>query len=104
MLRLVALPFSAPHALKERKILFIRLRIKSELSVWSYLICVNGPRWLNTEFVGLDANFKLKQFKVSSIARDPSLNDGRAYMVEDEKYSKFLSEFQNAESEPKVFY
>ena len=67
------------------------------------LTCIlTAPRWLNTEFVGIDANFRLKRFNVSSILRDPPLNNGWAYTVEQGAYSKFLLEFKNAESEPKV--
>ncbi|OBZ76107.1 hypothetical protein A0H81_03923 [Grifola frondosa] len=50
-------------------------------------------KWLYTLFVGLDANFRLKRKKVSSKQKDPGLNHGYAYFVEDNKYQKFIEDF-----------
>ncbi|KAH9911489.1 uncharacterized protein B0H18DRAFT_1168583 [Fomitopsis serialis] len=52
-----------------------------------------GEKWLYRLFVGLDANFRLKRKKVSSVAVDPGLNQGFAYFVEDHTYKAFLNTF-----------
>lgn len=49
--------------------------------------------WLYTLFVGIDANFRLKRLNVSSEARDPGLNHGYAYIVENNAFVKHLSEY-----------
>ncbi|KAF8808428.1 hypothetical protein BYT27DRAFT_7210831 [Phlegmacium glaucopus] len=51
--------------------------------------------WLYSLFVGLDANFRLKRMNVSSDERDPSLNHGYAYVVEETKFKKYLLEYNN---------
>ena len=51
------------------------------------LLC---SRFLYTLFVGIDANFKLKRKKVSSEERDPSLNEGWAFFVEEGPYKEHL--------------
>jgi hypothetical protein len=50
-----------------------------------------APRFLYALFVGIDANFKLKRKKVSSEERDPSLNEGWAYFVEEGPYKAHLA-------------
>lgn len=49
-------------------------------------------RWRYALFLAIDANFQLKRKAVSSNDRDPSLNSGWAYFVEEDAYKKFLSE------------
>ncbi|KAG1818400.1 hypothetical protein EV424DRAFT_1472735 [Suillus variegatus] len=49
-------------------------------------------RWRYALFPAIDANFWLKHKAVSSNDRDPSLNSGWAYFVEEDAYKKFLSE------------
>ncbi|KAJ2989457.1 hypothetical protein NUW54_g8777 [Trametes sanguinea] len=46
--------------------------------------------WLYRLFLSMDANFRLKRKKVSNDASDPSLNDGRAYVVEENAYKEHL--------------
>lgn len=47
-------------------------------------------RYLYALFVGIDANFRLKRKKVSSEERDPSLNEGWAFFVEEGPYKTHL--------------
>jgi hypothetical protein len=49
--------------------------------------------------VGLDANFKLKRKKVSSVKADPSLSLGWSYFVEDTKFKVFLDKCGNIPQE-----
>ncbi|KIK52663.1 hypothetical protein GYMLUDRAFT_251034 [Collybiopsis luxurians FD-317 M1] len=51
-------------------------------------------RWLNKVFFALDANFRLTRFNVSSEERDPALNKGRAYMVDDRVLQQHIATFQ----------
>lgn len=50
-------------------------------------------RWLYQLFVGMDANFRLKRLVVSNDDRDPGLNQGTAYVVEETAYKKFLEHY-----------
>ena len=47
-------------------------------------------RWIYGLFLGIDANFRLKRKKVSSEERNPSLNKGWAFFVEEEEYKEHL--------------
>ncbi|KAJ3531617.1 hypothetical protein NMY22_g8083 [Coprinellus aureogranulatus] len=47
-------------------------------------------RWIYRLFVSIDGNFRLKRRMVSSDERDPGLNEGWAYFVEDKAYRKHL--------------
>ncbi|KAG1800650.1 hypothetical protein EV424DRAFT_1474814 [Suillus variegatus] len=49
-------------------------------------------RWRYALFLAIDANVRLKRKAVSSDDRDPSLNSGWAYFVEEDAYKKFQSE------------
>ena len=49
--------------------------------------------WLYRLFVGIDANFRVKRKQVSSDVRDPDLNSGMSYFVEEKAYKMFLSQF-----------
>lgn len=53
----------------------------------------SNRRWLYALFVGIDANFRLKRLKVSSTDRDPGLNHGYAYFVEDRQFKAYLNEY-----------
>ncbi|KDQ30010.1 hypothetical protein PLEOSDRAFT_1037626, partial [Pleurotus ostreatus PC15] len=46
--------------------------------------------WIYALFLAIDANFRLKRLSASSDARDPSLNRGCAYFVEERQYKEFL--------------
>ncbi|KAG6836052.1 hypothetical protein H0H93_011949 [Arthromyces matolae] len=48
-------------------------------------------RFLYTQFVGIDANFRLKRKHVSSEERDPSLGGGWAFFVEETEYKNHIS-------------
>ncbi|KAF9545568.1 hypothetical protein CPC08DRAFT_769836 [Agrocybe pediades] len=52
-------------------------------------------QWLYTLFLSKDANFRMKRLNVSSDARDPGLNHGYAYVVEEEKFKKYLAEYSD---------
>ncbi|KAG1726126.1 hypothetical protein EDD22DRAFT_982820 [Suillus occidentalis] len=55
----------------------------------------NSPpdiRWRYALFLAIDANFRLKRKAISTDDRDPSLNSGWAYFVEERAYKDFLSE------------
>ncbi|KAF8190101.1 hypothetical protein BJ912DRAFT_850370 [Pholiota molesta] len=56
--------------------------------------------FLQTLFVALDANFRLKRKHVSSIEADPGLNHGCAYFVEEKEYKEYLKDFMS-DKEPK---
>ncbi|KAI0655655.1 hypothetical protein C8Q70DRAFT_1047143 [Cubamyces menziesii] len=47
--------------------------------------------WLYKLFVSLDANFRLKRKKVSNDINDPSLNRGRAFVVDESAYKEHLA-------------
>lgn len=44
-------------------------------------------------FLGIDANFRLKRLNVSSDERDPGLNRGFAYIVEETKFKKHIKDY-----------
>lgn len=46
--------------------------------------------WLYTLFLGIDANFRLKRLNVSNHVRDPGLNQGSAFVVNETKFKSFL--------------
>jgi len=48
-------------------------------------------RWIYGLFLGIDANFQLKCKKVSSEERNPSLNKGWAFFVEEGEYKEHLA-------------
>ncbi|KAG9223433.1 hypothetical protein CCMSSC00406_0007620 [Pleurotus cornucopiae] len=50
----------------------------------------DSQRWIYALFLAIDANFRLKRLSASSDARDPSLNRGCAYFVEERQYKEFL--------------
>ncbi|KAG6847818.1 hypothetical protein H0H93_005714 [Arthromyces matolae] len=52
-------------------------------------------RFLYAQFVGLDANFRLKQKHASLEERDPSLGGGWAFFVEETAYKQHISATQN---------
>lgn len=43
----------------------------------------------------MDANFRLKRLAVSTAERDPGLNHGYAYFVEDTRFRNYISEFDS---------
>ncbi|KAF9487062.1 hypothetical protein BDN71DRAFT_1594653 [Pleurotus eryngii] len=47
--------------------------------------------WIYSLFLAIDANFQLKQLSASNDIRDPGLNRGFAYFVEEKKYKEFLA-------------
>jgi len=58
-------------------------------------------RWLYRLFVGLDANFRLKRMNVSNQLRDPGLNHGYAYVVEDSRFRQHLCDYGDKVSDDK---
>ncbi|KAF8176561.1 hypothetical protein BJ912DRAFT_1024344 [Pholiota molesta] len=52
-----------------------------------------SDQWLYTLFVAIDANFRLKRLNVSNHQRDPGLNHGYAYVVEETRFKDYLSKF-----------
>lgn len=50
-------------------------------------------------FIAIDANFRLRRKDVSSDAVDPSLNNGRAYVVQETSFREHLDRFGHAEDE-----
>ncbi|KAF9500747.1 hypothetical protein BDN71DRAFT_1567169, partial [Pleurotus eryngii] len=47
--------------------------------------------WIYSLFLAIDANFRLKRLSASNDIRDPGLNRGFAYFVEEKKYKEFLA-------------
>ena len=43
----------------------------------------------------MDANFRLKRLNVSTQERDPGLNHGFAYVVEERKFKQYLMEYND---------
>ncbi|KAF8869326.1 hypothetical protein BD779DRAFT_1614547 [Infundibulicybe gibba] len=56
--------------------------------------------WLYTLFVGIDANFRLKRLNISSNERDPGLNKGYSYIVEETQFKEFLKQYDHTPQEP----
>lgn len=56
----------------------------SKISIFSRMILTNIYRWVDTEFVMLDANFRLKSKQRNLI--DPPLGGGLAYYVDNQVY------------------
>ncbi|KAG6819543.1 hypothetical protein H0H93_010895 [Arthromyces matolae] len=54
-------------------------------------IAPEDKRFLYAQFVGMDANFRLKRKNVSSEVRDPSLGGGWAFFVEEAEYKDHIS-------------
>ncbi|KAK0474993.1 hypothetical protein EDD18DRAFT_1367412 [Armillaria luteobubalina] len=52
---------------------------------------VKEDEWVDVLFICRDANFRLSRFNVSSILRDPRLNKGYSYFVEEEEFAKHLA-------------
>ncbi|TFY55526.1 hypothetical protein EVJ58_g8192 [Rhodofomes roseus] len=52
-------------------------------------------QWLYRLFVGIDANFRLKRRAVSSNERDPGLNRGYSYFVEEAGYKAHLERYSD---------
>ncbi|KDQ23111.1 hypothetical protein PLEOSDRAFT_1017784, partial [Pleurotus ostreatus PC15] len=51
----------------------------------------HSKAWLYSLFVAIDANFRLKRLAASNNVRDPGLNKGYAYFVDEKKYKAFLN-------------
>ncbi|KAG1790740.1 hypothetical protein EV424DRAFT_1476101 [Suillus variegatus] len=56
-------------------------------------------RWKYALFIAIDANFRLKRKAVSSDNRDPSLNSGWAYFVEEAAYKSYLADQAGAKQD-----
>ncbi|KAF8814361.1 hypothetical protein BYT27DRAFT_7219865 [Phlegmacium glaucopus] len=54
-----------------------------------------SQQWLYSLFLGIDANFRLKRLNVSNDERDPGLNHGYAYIVENTKFNQYLHNYGN---------
>lgn len=69
------------------------IQSSSHLLLFRFAVIDNPSRWLYTLFLGIDANFRLKRLDVSNDARDPGLNHGYAYIVEEKKFKAYLAEY-----------
>ncbi|EMD32481.1 hypothetical protein CERSUDRAFT_58620 [Gelatoporia subvermispora B] len=64
----------------------------------------NSPsdkRWLYQLFIAMDANFRLRRKAVSSDEKDPGLNHGYAYFVEEHAYKRHLAMYSDLVAEDK---
>lgn len=61
-----------------------------------HILRLYALRWLYRLFVGIDGNFRLKRLAVSNDERDPGLNNGVAYMVQERDYKGFLKTYDKA--------
>ena len=52
-------------------------------------------RYLNSLFLAIDANFRLKRRNISSEVTDPSFSDGWSYFVSEVKYKTHLQQFSD---------
>ncbi|KDQ25249.1 hypothetical protein PLEOSDRAFT_1045089, partial [Pleurotus ostreatus PC15] len=59
----------------------------------------DSKRWIHTLFLAIDANFRLKRLSASNDARDPSLNRGSSYFVEEGEYKAFLEQEGDGDSQ-----
>ncbi|KAF8908714.1 hypothetical protein CPB85DRAFT_1456016 [Mucidula mucida] len=50
--------------------------------------------WLYHLFLAIDANFQLKCLSASSRERNPALNNGNAYFVEDNRFTAFIKMYE----------
>lgn len=57
------------------------------------LILIHVNRFLNSLFVSIDANFRLKRKKISTDEIDPGLGHGIAYMVEETAFKHHLGRY-----------
>ncbi len=55
--------------------------------------------WLQRLYIAIDANFRLKRKKVSSDTVDPSLNNGTAYIVQEQAYKAHLATYDTLQHE-----
>ena len=51
-------------------------------------------RFLYWLILSLDACFRVKRYDVSSVLKDPIMDDGWAYFVADGPYKEFLKQFK----------
>ena len=51
--------------------------------------------YLNTLFLAIDANFRLKRRNVSSEASDPSFSNGWSYFVPEKGYKQYLQKYSD---------
>ena len=58
-------------------------------------------RWVHALFLAIGANFRLSRKAVANKALDPGLNRRFAYMVDKERFERYLSEFSSLVSEEK---
>ncbi|KAK0477824.1 hypothetical protein IW261DRAFT_1594300, partial [Armillaria novae-zelandiae] len=56
--------------------------------------------WEDTLYVGMDANFRLERFNVSSEEKDPGLSKGLAYFVDTNTFHKHLADFDKRIIQP----
>ncbi len=52
--------------------------------------------WLDILFISDDANFRMKRLNVSSLLRDPCLNKGFSYFVEEEAFACHLAHHEES--------
>lgn len=71
---------------------YVRFRL-TKIHLYDADISHSYHSWLYRLFIGIDANFRVKRKQVSSDTRDPDLNSGMAYFVEEKAYKTFLSQF-----------
>ncbi|KJA17059.1 hypothetical protein HYPSUDRAFT_70954 [Hypholoma sublateritium FD-334 SS-4] len=60
-----------------------------------------SEQWLYSQFIAIDANFRLKRFNVSNNQRDPGLNHGYAYVVEETRFKQYLATYDKKIHEEK---
>ncbi|KAK0500749.1 hypothetical protein EDD18DRAFT_1279950 [Armillaria luteobubalina] len=56
--------------------------------------------WENTLYVGMDANFHLERFNISSEEKDPGLSKGLAYFVDTQTFRRHLKDFNKRIIQP----
>ncbi|KAK0502087.1 hypothetical protein EDD18DRAFT_1100581 [Armillaria luteobubalina] len=61
----------------------------------------DGPNaWEDTLYIGMDANFRLERFNVSSEDKDPGLSKGLTYFVDTKIFRKHLKDFDKRIIQP----
>lgn len=54
----------------------------------------HGNRFLYTQFLSLDACFRVKRYDVSDETKDPIIDEGLAYFIPDKPYKELVKKYK----------
>lgn len=55
-------------------------------------------------FVSLDACFRVKRYKISSVEQDPIIDNGMAFFVEEREYKEQVKKYRNQKEVRRAYY